>query len=205
MLACSSPRDGGSTESRCLEKLLHHLNGQALIIRFVLSEFSRLGTSANSEQKQLDFLRSQECFLQLQGTRVFGHIDAMYHKFDKGTMSQAKFLDELIAINKSPKPFLYAERSLRDILLPSGVFFQDDENVNLVYLLCPAAFDILLSFHKTGEFVPQPSRASFEEFLVTVIQRMDRRRLIAATSKVTNVPDDILRREFYRSFSGNLL
>ena len=149
-----------------LKKLLHS-NGQARIIRLVLDEFSRQGVLGSAKKKQLEYLRSQDYFRQLLRSRVFLHVSTMYNDLDKRGVSKPMFLELLFQTSKASEPLSIADSALRSVLLSSGVFYQDNEEQALLFLLCPAAYDILLTEHMTGEFEPLPNRDSFERFLLS--------------------------------------
>jgi len=183
-------------------KLLHsRTNGHARLIREVLVKFSERD-QYNTEQEQIDFLFSQEFFYHLASTRVFYGVQNMYEEMEKKLgIKKLEFLDTLLETYRGSKPVVIEEPKKRAAMIKFGAFYQDDIHPQYLYILCPTAFDILLTKQlTTGKLKPADNYDSFEEFLITTIQRMKRTHLKhASANPEAKLSEDFLQKEFYRA------
>ena len=135
-------------------ELLHaRTNGQAGMIREALDTFFQTGSTCNTRQAQIDFLHSHLYFQDLRRSRSLMLVPQMYLKLDETGVSRDQFLDLILQTKRATVPVnLDPKDPKRPVVLSFGVFYQDNEDDRKLYLICQAAFDVLLTEHLMGKF-----------------------------------------------------
>jgi len=193
-------RDSGlQLHQAALEGLFDLANGHVQVIREVLEKFIDQPENYMTEEHQVDFLQSQKCFTKIGDARAFMRVTEMYKQLKGANVSKPEFLNMLLETNKGSRPVVVAEAEQRKIMLQYGLFYQDEEAPKKLHILCPAAFDVLLAEHLAGKMEPKDDLKTFEEFLVTTVQHMDKRLLHSSFSDVAQTGEDFYQKEFYRA------
>jgi len=199
-------------------KLLRELSsGHARIVRGFCQEVAEQSNNFLTEEQQLAYLASSAFFISTARYRPFYDIPELLVEF-RFNKVQTKFTDLLLQV-KAPNLIATVEDdSLRVRVLQSGLFVSPPGQATLsgtkdVQLLCPMAFDILITSLLSGTLVPRDDVRSFMEFLITSFQRMDPRRLWGAIASINKdgtlkdlalhvkVLEDFFQKEFYRALT----
>ncbi len=194
-----------------LKKLHFHTNGHAGMIRIALKALCVGKDNYDTLQKQSDFIHSQAYFSLLVNARALYLVGNIYPMLEKAGITKEEFLKDVLNTNKAEELIIVPNREKRRSMLMFGIFYQDsEEDFECLRLLCPAAFDLLLSYHLNGTLTLEQTHKSFERFLITTIKRMSPQRLRDASAswvmpynsspeQVANLSEDFIQKEFYRA------